>query len=156
MKKRTNFIATASVNRLSLPWMVEKKVDCVQRQGKTTIMLAIRVDCELLVALDSEEWTALMVQCLPFRDYFIWNQHNLTHISQGLWTGLAYLVEPTLAHLWSFTRSGFFCPWQLSGKLDTTTVIFIYYIWNKDSNIQKFLYTWSLWLLLSMTLSLQL
>ena len=35
-------------------------MDCVQRQGKTTIMLAIRVDCELLVALDSEEWTALM------------------------------------------------------------------------------------------------
>ena len=32
----------------------------MQRQGKTTIMLAIRVECELLVALDSEEWTALM------------------------------------------------------------------------------------------------
>ena len=53
-------------------------------------------------------------------------------------------------------RSGFFCPWKLSSWLITRTVIFIYYVWNKDSNIQKFLYTWSLWLLLSMTLSLQL
>ena len=54
------------------------------------------------------------VQCLPFRDYFIRNQHNLTHISQGLWTGLAHLVESTLAVsdpvLLSFTRSVFFSP----------------------------------------------
>ena len=47
------------------PVHTEHEVDCVQRQGMTTIMLAIREECEVLVALDldrrdNEEWTALM------------------------------------------------------------------------------------------------
>ena len=48
------------------PVHTEHEVDCVQRQGITTIMLAIREECEVLVALDLdrrdiEEWTDLLL-----------------------------------------------------------------------------------------------
>ena len=48
------------------PVHTEHEVDCVQRQGMTTSMLAIREECEVLVALDLdrrdiEEWTDLLL-----------------------------------------------------------------------------------------------
>ena len=55
--------------------MEGEKVNCVQRQGMTPLMLASRGGCEVLVAWlveqgadldrrDSEEWTALMVRLI--------------------------------------------------------------------------------------------